>query len=265
MISPAALPPLSDTELELLSEALASHRLGAASDRAAVVRAGLGRSAEAIAGWLAQANGQFGQGANLAAIVDMIRAERRRGRRAEPSPELVLTGPGVGAGCAAGRDTPVVVREMFESARSSVLIVGYAFHRSEPIFAPLADRMGGDARLRVRMVVNVPPKYGRNPAQTLVDYAHEFTREVWPFHPRPEVYYLPASLDDRGPTRTSIHAKLVVVDESTLFLGSANFTEAAFERNLEAGVRTRNLEIAGRFTAYVDRLIAEGVLTKLPV
>jgi phosphatidylserine/phosphatidylglycerophosphate/cardiolipin synthase-like enzyme len=40
-----------------------------------------------------------------------------------------------------------------------------------------------------------------------------------------------------GVRRASVHAKLIVADEATIDLGSANFTTAAFQRNIEAGIR----------------------------
>lgn len=53
------------------------------------------------------------------AVLDVVRAERE-GRL----PELVWTGPEVSAGTA--RDTAVVLRELFEGARKSVILAGYS-------------------------------------------------------------------------------------------------------------------------------------------
>ncbi len=133
----------------------------------------------------------------------------------------------------------MVVREMFESARHSVLIVGYAFYGSEPIFEPLANRMINKPGLTVRIVVNVHPKRGLSAEQTVREFAEDFLRTSWPFDPRPEIYYCPGSLEDQGSGFASVHAKLIVVDRTRIYLGSANFTTAAFQRNMEAGIRLR--------------------------
>lgn len=45
------------------------------------------------------------------------------------------------------------------------------------------------------------------------------------------------------------HAKIVVVDEETVFLGSANWTGAALRRNHETNVRIRSKAAAARFLA----------------
>jgi phosphatidylserine/phosphatidylglycerophosphate/cardiolipin synthase-like enzyme len=62
-----------------------------------------------------------------------------------------------------------------------------------------------------------------------------FRREHWPDDVRlPAIWYDPTTLDRA--TGTSLHAKCVVVDERWAFVTSANFTEAAQERNIEVGV-----------------------------
>ena len=47
---------------------------------------------------------------------------------------------------------------MFESARRSVLIVGYAFYGSDRIFKPLARPDGGNSGLTVRIDRERPPR-----------------------------------------------------------------------------------------------------------
>ncbi len=191
------------------------------------------------------------------------RPERHRAAKEDLNPELIFTGPDLGG--EKGRDTRVVVRELFESAKSSVLIVGYAFYGSDRIFKPLADRMAGDSGLTVRLVVNVHPVRGLSAEQTIRRFGEEFLRSSWPYHPRPEIYYAPRSLEDQGTGLASVHAKLVVVDEKSVCLGSANFTTAAFQRNLEAGLRFRSKEIGREVTTYFDKMISSGYLRPLPM
>ena len=58
----------------------------------------------------------------------------------------------------------------------------------------------------------------------------------WPGARLPEVFSDRRALSmERGP-RAVLHAKCVVVDERWSFVTSANFTEAAQERNIEVGV-----------------------------
>jgi phosphatidylserine/phosphatidylglycerophosphate/cardiolipin synthase-like enzyme len=56
-----------------------------------------------------------------------------------------------------------------------------------------------------------------------------------------------------------------VADGATIYLGSANFTTAAFERNIEAGIRLSSESLGFRLTDYFDRMIDEGILSPLPI
>ncbi|MGH9321370.1 MAG: phospholipase D-like domain-containing protein [Vicinamibacteria bacterium] len=63
----------------------------------------------------------------------------------------------------------------------------------------------------------------------------------------------------------SLHAKCVVVDDRLSLVTSANFTEAAHWRNIEAGVLVDDPRFAVNLRSQFDRLIAEGLLLRLPV
>ena len=60
-----------------------------------------------------------------------------------------------------------------------------------------------------------------------------------------------------------MHAKCIVVDGVQLFISSANFTEAAQNRNLEVGLLIRSAPLAESLARYFDTLVAQGLL--LPV
>jgi len=254
---------LTDDELDQLRDALSQGTIESRASLQQIRKAGLDSCAERIHEWLPKATGVFGSIAGVTAAVQLLRDERRRVRKKEPHPELVLTGPDVGG--VPSRDTRVIVREMFESARRSVLIVGYAFYGSDRIFKPLADRMVSNPCLSVRIIVNVHPERGRSAEQTVTKFGEDFFRSNWPFDPRPEVYYFPGSLDDRGSGLASVHAKLIVVDRKRVYLGSANFTTAALERNIEAGIRLNSAELGHELTDHFDQMIGSGYLQRLDV
>ena len=178
-------------------------------------KAGIPDHAELVQSWLPEAMEQFGSIPALAAAIRLLRADRGRQDRQGSHPELIMTGPAIDDD--PNRDTRVVVREVFESVRRSVLIVGYAFFGSDKIFEPLARRMGQDPapdgpdrrRISTR-------NGGQTPEQTIRQYAVDFLRTSWPFHPRPKIYYLPGSLEDQGSRRASVHAKMIVADQETM-------------------------------------------------
>jgi phosphatidylserine/phosphatidylglycerophosphate/cardiolipin synthase-like enzyme len=244
---------LSNHDLDRLLDALVRRAIGPDAGVDQIRRAGLEAEAPRIRLWLSEAMVQFGSVERISSMVRLLREQRYRLAKAHPAPELIVTGPE--ADGIATRDTRVVVRELFESARRSVLIVGYTFHGSGPIFEPLAGRMAGNSELSVRIVVNVHPQRGRATAKVVDEFTAEFFRSSWPFHPRPEVYYAPDPLENAVSGLASVHAKLIVIDRRWVYLGSANFTHSAFRRNLEVGLRVWDRGLAEELVCYFDQLI----------
>jgi len=253
----------TDNELDQLLDALSQGMIEAGASLQQIRQAGFDSRAEQIQSWLPNALEIFGSVAAITAVVRLLRGERRRVAKEDLNPELIFTGPDLGG--VKSRDTRVIVRELFESAKRSVLIVGYAFYGSDRIFKPLADRMAGNSDLSVRVIVNIHPERGLTAEQTVRRFSEGFLQTSWPFHPRPEIYYSPGSFENQGSGLASVHAKLIVVDEKRVYLGSANFTTAAFQRNLEAGLRFRSMEIGDEVTSYFDKMISDGYLRLLPV
>ena len=64
--------------------------------------------------------------------------------------------------------------------------------------------------------------------------------------------------------RASMHAKVVVVERVKLFLSSANFTEAAHQRNIEMGLLTKVPYLAEHVATYFEGLRLSGRLLQLP-
>ena len=66
-------------------------------------------------------------------------------------------------------------------------------------------------------------------------FAAQFFAREWPGTRRPEVFYDPRGLQPGGSGPRAVqHAKCVVIDDAEALVTSANFTEAAQERNIEA-------------------------------
>lgn len=55
--------------------------------------------------------------------------------------------------------------------------------------------------------------------------------------------------------RATWHAKVVVIDDEKAFVTSANFTEWAQQRNVEAGVLVRNAEVARQLRQQFEGLV----------
>ena len=91
--------------------------------------------------------------AQLAEVVQLLVSDRGQRASAEGLIDLVWTGPDVPG--IVNRDTGVVVREMFRSARQSVLLAGYAVYQGQVVFKALAERMDQDPQLRVQMFLDI--------------------------------------------------------------------------------------------------------------
>ena len=150
--------------------------------------------------------------------------------------ELVWTGPDPSN--VSTRETGVVLRELFGSARFSVLVVGFAIHQGKDVFRVLAERMDANPELSVTMFLNIARGYRDTTiaSELIRRFADDFKNKQWPGSRFPKVYFDPRALSAVEAKRASLHAKCVVVDGQRVFITSANFTEAAQERNLEIGV-----------------------------
>jgi phosphatidylserine/phosphatidylglycerophosphate/cardiolipin synthase-like enzyme len=122
-------------------------------------------------------------------------------------------------------------------------------------------------QLRIIFHVDVPRRNGDSSTSEAIvlRYADEFKQRHWPWQPVPEVYYDPRALSTDSHTRASLHAKIVVVDRCKLFLTSANFTEAAQQRNVEMGLLSQAPYLAEQVAAYFEGLRQNGSLIRLPI
>jgi phosphatidylserine/phosphatidylglycerophosphate/cardiolipin synthase-like enzyme len=186
-------------------------------------------------------------------------------RSVRPSPEdvidLVTTGPE--AAGVTNRDTSVVVRDLFAHAQTSVCIAGYAVYQGQRVFQALAERMQDRPALRVHMFLDIQRGPGdmTEPSDLVRRFADRFTHHQWPRgRPLPEVFFDPRSLALHADKRASLHAKCIVVDQREVFVSSANFTEAAHERNIEVGLLIHSRTLAERIVRHFEALRAEGVL-----
>jgi phosphatidylserine/phosphatidylglycerophosphate/cardiolipin synthase-like enzyme len=164
-------------------------------------------------------------------------------------------------------DTAASMHALVATATESVLLVGYAIYNGRTIFKQLASRMDKCPELDVKFLLNIP----RHPTNTsevsfiVLKFAHDFREKEWPGKRLPEIYYDPRSLEIDLSKRASLHAKCVIVDRREALITSANFTEAARNRNIEVGLCLRHPETVNRLVLYFEALIAKRVLVVVPI
>jgi len=256
-----ALGRLSSAHLANLARAVKAGWVTGETPAAGLVSL-VGPAAEPIAAWLRSLEAEGFTPAQIKRLLDAVMGGRERERVLLP--ELVVSGPDA-AGVPTA-DTYAVVQSLFQEAETEVVLAGYAFHNARELFERLAEQQKRRPALRLLFHVDVPrPRNDTSSADAVVmRFAEDFRRRHWPWTPFPEVYFDPRALDTDAKTRASLHAKVVVIDRRKLFLTSANFTEAAQNRNIELGVLCSSPHLAERVCRYFEGLRGTGQLRRLP-
>lgn len=203
---------------------------------------------------------------HIAYTLRLLAEERSTSQAVSDRVDLVWTGPEIAG--SQSRDTGVVVRELFSTAKTSVLISSFAIdkgHKARELFSALAERMDLNPELNVRMFLNVNRLHNSEvPTSTLLrEFASTFRQDIWPGKRLPEVFHDPRSLTVGVESKACLHAKCVVVDKERVLVTSANFTEAAHERNIEAGVLLNDPVTAQALQMQFESLVTRNILCRI--
>ncbi len=204
---------------------------------------------------------------HLAYTLHLLAAERSASQEIRDRVDLVWTGEEVVG--SQSRDTSIVVQEMFSTAKKSVLISSFAVDKGEKarrLFQLLAQRMDTNPKLQVRMFLNVQRPHNSEVADAILlrEFDNSFRRDIWQGQRLPEVFYYPRSLAVGTQSKACLHAKCVVVDDERVLVTSANFTQAAHERNIEAGVLLADPVAARAMRAQFETLVTKSILRRIP-
>lgn len=263
MDSDADILALSDNDLTAMASAIRSGRLTCPPSQISLAQIiGASHAARATPALAAWAERGF-TADQVAWTLELLLQSRRTLPKVEDHVDLVVTGPqNVGV---VTRHTAAVVHELFSRAEQSVTVVGYAVHKGQRVFKALAERMAKVPTLRVRMLFDIQRGNNLSAADELIaGFVHRLKTVEWPSaHPLPEVYYYPPSLALGGDSRSCLHAKCVIIDDQAAFVSSANFTEAAQERNIEVGVIIRSPTVAGYLARHFASLVDDRVLQRI--
>jgi phosphatidylserine/phosphatidylglycerophosphate/cardiolipin synthase-like enzyme len=257
----AILASLPDAALNALATSVEAGWLCGGSPDSAFTPI-VGENGVDVSGWITSLEKEAFTPVQIGRLLHSIVAGRRRDRILVP--DLVVSGPDVPGVPTA--DTYAVVQSLFQEAQSEIVLAGYAFHNGKLLFERLAEQKKLRPQLRVIFHVDVPRRAGdaTSSDDIILRYAEEFRTRHWPWQPFPEVYFDPRALNTDSHARASLHAKIVVVDRCKLFLTSANFTEAAHQRNIEMGLLSRAAYLAEQVAAYFEGLRQSGHLLRLP-
>jgi phosphatidylserine/phosphatidylglycerophosphate/cardiolipin synthase-like enzyme len=217
---------------------------------------------KALGSELDQASAKGLRGELLAMFLATLANDRERRAAQALHADLVWTGPEVPVGHS--RDTRIVVHELFRKARKSVLLSTYALYDGKDLFTPLYETWEQYPTMTVRLFLDVKRgDTGLLTADLLAKFRSDFRNFHWPWERLPAVYYDPRSLAPNLSERACLHAKCVIVDDRDLFLTSANLTEAAQQRNIEAGLVLASPVLAAKVRDQFLALVVSDLLARL--
>lgn len=200
----------------------------------------------------------------IALVLRSFAAGRQVNRSVSELIDVVVSGPDV---TTTARDTGVVMRQLFNKARERVLVVGFATHQGKSVFQTLAERLDTHEALEVTLCIDVRREHTNTSLDSHIvsRFGKDFVGNEWPGTRLPRLYYDPRSLTSVGSTHSALHAKCVVIDGQEALVTSANFTEAAQERNIELGLLVNSPVVAGQIEEYFHSLIQNDHLERLPL
>jgi phosphatidylserine/phosphatidylglycerophosphate/cardiolipin synthase-like enzyme len=137
--------------------------------------------------------------------------------------------------------------------------------KAEALFGEFDARMDAEPDLAVRLYADKHRIFGGpTPAADLVaTFRAKMRGGIWPGRRRPEVSYVPRSVELDTKKLATLHGKAVVADQRRSLITSVNLTEAAQARNVELGVLTDDVRLARRIVDQFDQLAAAGALVAL--
>ena len=167
----------------------------------------------------------------------------------ESQTELVLTGPTTPF--VATRRTERVLLDVITSAKSELFIVSFVAHQRPSILEAL--KKAADKGVQVNVVLESSVDSGG----TL-----ESDQFVGLKAALPEATFYHWTERDGDFAGGKVHAKIVVSDQDSAFLTSANLTGHAMERNIEAGALFRGGDTPRDVARHLRGLIDLKILTK---
>jgi len=186
----------------------------------------------------------YAEPAYLAGLLAGAAGAVERSRRRQ-SLSVVWTGPE--SHVTGSRLTAATVVELIGAAQAEILLVSFATQTEPAISAALhaAAERGVSITLLAERHADNPSYSGMSTPFSGLDAV----RLHWP-------------AADRAPG-AALHAKIIVIDDRTALVGSANLTGRAMETNLECGILIRGGPQPGAIRDHVLDLYATGHLRRL--
>jgi hypothetical protein len=191
----------------------------------------------------------------LSELCEALHNAKARLTDAERNLFLVLSGPDVPGIPVV--DTATVARSLFVEAQTEVLVCSFVVYPIADFFTPLVEKMRDNPDFKVRFVVDVShERKSATEAMPLVAnrFRRRFLETCWSGVAAPELFHDPRPFAEDESLGGVQHSKIVLIDRCAALVTSANFTQAAQSKNIEAGFLTRDRHQVERIADYFDAL-----------
>lgn len=167
--------------------------------------------------------------------------------------EVVWTGPP--ASGVPVRLTSAVISDVAASAEKSLLVMTFAAYRVPSLVTALvaAQARGVEIDLVLESEQASGGKLSFDAEAAFGDVVEKARVWGWPAEKRPQL----------AKGHASLHAKLVLADERTAFVTSANMTGHGIDQNIELGLLIRGGPVPAQIARYVRGLMDEGTLARV--
>ncbi len=185
-----------------------------------------------------------------AAVASALRAASatRDAMTAAQHVELAWTGPDSTA--IRAKPTSSVVTDLIGSARRSLLLVSFASRRVQPVIDALQRANARGVRISL-LLENPDAAEGQYRGAAADPFPGiDATVYEWATNTRPRIAGVPAVM----------HAKIVLADDHTAFITSANLTGRALDHNMEAGALITGGPIPKTLDQHFRQLAYEGLI-----
>ena len=178
-------------------------------------------------------------------------------QRNKESVELTWTGPKTRNVNLRRTDQALV--ELIDAAQKQILIVSFAVYKAKLILSAL--ERAADRGVEITVIVESPDvSEGKIAHDTISNLGKTLNK-------RAKIFIWPYSKRETTPNGKygSLHAKVAVGDENTLYISSANLTEYAMNLNMEMGLMMVGGGLPRQVYGHFDELIVNGILNEVKV
>lgn len=168
--------------------------------------------------------------------------------------ELVWTGPSTGF--VPVRHTERVLCEVIDAAQTRLILISFVAYPVPSIVTALNAAVARN--VQVDLILESSVNQGGN-----VSYDSVAAMKAAVTSANMYGWKRSSAGHSKVAGKASVHAKSAVADGQIAFITSANFSEAAMERNMELGVLVRNGPLAANLERHLDALITTETVERI--